>query len=320
MVERTVVVTGGAGFIGSALVRALLRDDWKVIVYDSLNPGRADFLPESDDVHLVQGNILDEAAFGALLDAHKPEIVFHLAAIHYIPYCNAHPQDAMNTNVDGTEVVFRLSRAAGVRRVVFASTAAVYPPHTGPLSETLTPAAPMDIYGYTKWFGEQLADWMGRQGGTEFVLARFFNAYGPRETSPHLIPSVLKQIIEGQTTISVGNIEPKRDYVFVDDLAKCLTLLGAIPVPSETGVVRANIGTGSEYSVRDVLETLRSATGAALEIRQDPSRMRASDRPNLLADTQQLKSLIGWTPDTPFFDGMRGLVEWARANPELMVG
>ncbi len=317
---RRAMITGGAGFIGSALVRRLLAEGWAVTVYDKLNPGRRDFLPDDPNVELIVADILDEPAFAAALESRKPEIVFHLAAIHYIPYCNAHPQEAMRTNVDGTEAVFRLCKAAGTPRVVFASTAAVYPSATGPLHEVRTPSAPLDIYGFTKWFGEELADWMAKDGDTRFAIARLFNVYGPRETSPHLIPALLKQMIEGLNTLKVGNLEPKRDYIYVDDMARGLYELGALADWGRQEPIRANLGTGQEHSVREVMTGLAAVSGVDLTLEQDPARMRASDRPNLLADVSTLRSLVGWTPDTEFHAGLEQLYAWAKLNPELMVG
>lgn len=317
---RRALVTGGAGFIGSSLVRHLLAHGWAVTVYDKLNPGRRDFLPDDPNVELVVADILDEQAFSAALDGAKAEIVFHLAAIHYIPYCNAHPQEAMRTNVDGTEAVFRLSKAAGVPRVVFCSTAAVYPSATGPLHEVKTPTAPLDIYGFTKWFGEELADWMARDGETRFAVGRLFNVYGPRETSPHLIPALLKQMIEGLNTLKVGNLEPKRDYIYVEDMARALYELGVLPDWGRAEPIRANLGTGTEHSVREVMTGLAAVSGVDLTLEQDPARMRASDRPNLLADVSTLRSLVGWTPETDFRTGLEKLYAWAKDHPELMVG
>ena len=317
---RRALVTGGAGFIGSALVRRLLAEGWAVTVYDKLNPGRRDFLPDDANVELIVADILDETAFAAALESRKPEAVFHLAAIHYIPYCNAHPQEAMRTNVDGTEAVFRLCKAANVPRIVFASSAAVYPSAAGPLHEVRTPPAPLDIYGFTKWFGEELADWMSKDGDTRFAIARLFNVYGPRETSPHLIPALLKQMIEGLNTLKVGNLEPKRDYIYVDDMARGLYELGVLADWGRQEPIRANLGTGQEHSVRDVMTGLAAVSGVDLTLEQDPARMRASDRPNLLADVSTLRSLVGWTPQTEFHAGLEALYTWAKANPGLMVG
>lgn len=316
MTKRKALITGGAGFVGSALTRLLDAQGWDVVAYDSLNPGRRDFLPQgSPNVTLEVGDILDEANLTRVLQGFAPEVVFHLAAIHYIPYCNAHPLETIRVNVEGTESVFRACRAAGIPRVVFTSTAAVYPAQAGPLHESLTPG-PLDIYGYTKLFGEQLAEWHQRQTGSTVAIARLFNVYGPRETSPHLIPQLLEQLVEGIDELLVGNLDPKRDYVYVDDIARGIYELGTVAVADKNALLRANVGTGREYSVREVLEALQEITGRRINIVQDPARMRPSDRPNLQSDPTTLRELVGWAPDTDFRAGLASLYRWAMEQRE----
>jgi UDP-glucose 4-epimerase len=310
MSPQKALITGGAGFVGSALTRLLAAKGWDVLVYDQLRPGKVEFLPtDAPNVQLVQADILDEARLTDVLREFAPAVVFHLAAIHYIPYCNAHPLETMRINVEGSEAVFRACRATNIPRVVFASTAAVYPPQAGPLHESI-PAAPMDIYGYTKLFGEQLAEWHQQQTRNTVAIARLFNVYGPRETSPHLIPQLLEQLVDGLEELQVGNLEPKRDYVYVDDIARGLYELAVVPVAEPNTLLRANIGTGREYSVREVLDALQQVTGRTLRIIQDPARMRPSDRPNLQSDPTTLRELVGWAPDTDFVEGLRRLYAW----------
>jgi UDP-glucose 4-epimerase len=315
------LVTGGAGFIGSALVRRLLDSGLEVEVYDRLNPGRADFLPDHPGLTLTVGDLLDAADFRATVARVRPAVVFHLAALHYIPYCNGHPGETLRTNVEGTEAVVRACAEAEVPRFVFASTAAVYPAQATPLSETGTPPGPLDIYGFSKHFGEQLIAWTQAQTTrTGFVVARLFNAYGPRETSPHLIPAVLKQIVEGAPRIRIGNLEPRRDYVHVDDIAQALIRLGEIALEAGPEPLVVNVCTGADHSVREVLDALGQAAGRPLAMEPDPARMRTSDRPRLLGDPARLRNLLGEITPTTLPDGLAALIAWARAHPELMVG
>lgn len=310
------VVTGGAGFVGSSLVRLLARNGWQVLVYDALKPGKLEFLPqESPAIELVVGNLLDEAQLTQTMQEFAPDVVFHLAAIHYIPYCNAHPLETLRVNVEGTEAVLRACRVASVPRIVFTSTAAVYPSVDEPISETV-PAQPLDIYGYTKYFGEQLIDWHQRQSGATCVIARLFNVYGPRETSPHLIPEILDQLIGGTSELQLGNLDPKRDYVYVDDVARSLYELAILEVGQQHEPLRVNVGTGREYSAHEVVAALQRITERPVTITQDPRRMRASDRPHLCADNSKLRSLIGWAPDTDFAEGLAGLLSWTQQRAE----
>lgn len=310
MSNRKAVITGGAGFVGSALTHLLAAQQWDVLVYDSLKPGKREFLPlDQPNVQLEVGDILDEAHLTNVLREFQPEVVFHLAAIHYIPYCNAHPLETIRVNVEGTESVFRACRATKIPRVVFTSTAAVYPAQAGPLSESIPPT-PLDIYGYTKLFGEHLAEWHQQQTGATVAIARLFNVYGPRETSPHLIPQLLEQFAVGVNQLLVGNLEPKRDYVYVEDVARSLFQLGTLVVSNPNTLLRANVGTGNEYSVRDVLNMLQEISGHPINIVQDPARMRPSDRPNLQSDPSALRALIGWAPDKDFRTGLVELYRW----------
>lgn len=319
MTTRKAFVTGGAGFVGSSLVRRLSNNGWQVRVYDALKPGKQEFLPkDAPNIELYHGDILDEARVAQAVAEFAPEVVFHLAAIHYIPYCNAYPLETMRVNVEGTESVLRACRAAAIPRVVFASTAAVYPAHAGPLHEAMPPE-PLDIYGYTKLFGEQLVEWHQRQTKCSAVIARLFNVYGPRETSPHLIPQLLEQVVQGAEELLVGNIEPKRDYVYVDDVARSLYDLAEAAGSHPGQLLRSNVGTGKEYSVREVLALLQEITGNEVSIVQDPARMRPSDRSNLCADTSTLRSLIGWAPSTDFRQGLRGLLEWTVSHKDGLV-
>src|SRR6266540_5040389 len=190
--SETSLVTGGAGFIGSELVRQLLDEGQKVIVYDNLSFGRRSNLPPSKNLRLVKGDLVDTGKLHAVLKQWKPHTVFHLAALHFIPYCNSHPQETVRVNVEGTESVLQACRNTSVECLIYASTAAVFGIRSGHHRES-EEAAPVDIYGLTKFFGECLVRKFHAETAIRCRIGRLFNGYGRRETSPHVIPEIVEQ-------------------------------------------------------------------------------------------------------------------------------
>lgn len=313
MPQRRAFVTGGAGFVGSALVERLLREHWQVLVYDNFSTGKEIHLPpNSTQFQSVTGELHD-AMLNSTLVALEPDVVFHLAAIHYIPYCNAHPAETVRVNVAGTAALLDACAQTSPDRIVVASTGAVYPIQDGALPETLPPE-PTDIYGVSKHMTEQLVEWFQRRTGIDSVIARLFNVYGPRETNPHLIPEVLEQIVAGARAVQLGNLEPKRDYVYVADVAAALCGLASVPTERVGGLLRVNIATGAEFSVREVIQAIQDNLDEPVEIVQNPARMRPSDRPHQLGDVTLLRDLLGWTPSTDLAGNLRETIAWARST------
>ncbi len=317
MTLKRVVVTGAAGFIGSALVRTLLDNECSVLGIDNLSAGKENFLPTDPNFALAVGDILDKEQLAQSVQQFAPEVVFHLAALHYIPYCNAHPLETIRINVEGTLSVLEACQRINVPRLVFASTGAVYPALAGPLSEEIAPV-PLDIYGQSKHFGEQLMQRFQQTASTRCLIARLFNVYGPRETNLHLIPAILMQVSNGELSIRLGNVKPKRDYVFVEDVARALHALSAIPLPPKPTVPCVNVATGQARSVLDVLAVIEVVLGRKIPHEQDPARVRASDRLSLCGNVARLHSLIGWQPDPDMTAGLRQTLAWVRQSPPLV--
>jgi UDP-glucose 4-epimerase len=299
-------VTGGAGFIGSALCRGLLTRGSRVVAYDNLRFGRRDLLPADPRCILVEGDVRDADALRRVLRDTAPQAVCHLAAIHFIPYCIAHPDEAMDVNVNGTRQVLEACREVRPERLLFASTAAIYPAEEGPFTEDHAPG-PIDIYGTSKLEGEELVRRFAAETAIPTVIARLFNAFGARDTNPHLIPDVLAQLVEGDT-VRLGNLEPIRDYVYLEDLAAALV---ALLDARSGGCAVFNVGSGEGRSVRDVLAAFEAAIGRPLRLVQEPARVRNVERLRLVADTGKLRE-TGWQPRVGFQEGIRRLAAGLR--------
>lgn len=285
----SVLVSGGAGFIGSSLVRMLLETGYHVTALDNFVNGKRDNLPEHHELEVVEGDVTSSKDVERCLEP-VPDYVVHLAAYHFIPFCDSHPAETVRVNTYGTQNVLEMisNRENSPKKIICASTAAVYPP-TETASKEDGRTGPIDIYGISKLAGEQIADLFQRRTGIPCLNIRIFNAIGPRETNPHLLPDIISQMQEGRLEIRLGNLTPKRDYIYVDDISEgVLTLL-----ESDTSNGTFNIGSGHAYNAEEILEIISGITEREYIALSVESMQRKSDRPCLLADNTKLAGL-GW--------------------------
>jgi UDP-glucose 4-epimerase len=303
--QKKIIVTGGAGFIGSALVAELQTFGHEIHVIDNLSFGNRAFL-KIPDTHFHELDILNQAALDLTIQAIAPQWIIHLAAIHFIPYCNQHPVEASQVNIQGTLNVLDTARKLkNLEKIFFASTAAVYPICDQAIPETQQPD-PKDIYGLSKLAGEHLVNEFHLQTSIPTIIGRFFNAFGPNETNPHVIPEIQNQVNSGMRTIQLGNLEPKRDFIHTSDMAIAITrLLNQFT----KGCGTFNIGSGMEYSVKDVVRAFSEELGEEISIQVDAARVRKVERMHLLADISKLKSFIHWEPVVDLNQGIKTLVE-----------
>lgn len=299
-----ILITGGAGFIGSAVVPELKGSGNEIYVLDNLSFGRREFIEIPDD-HFFREDIRDKNAVESVLREVNPDIVVHLAAIHFIPYCNQHPFEAADTNIRGTmNVIEGCKRITSLKKVFFASTAAVYPICDDAVNEEHS-QLPLDIYGISKLTGEHLFKKFWLETGVDTVVCRFFNAFGPNETNPHLIPEIEKQLRNGMRTIKLGNLTPKRDFIHTHDMASAVRILLEMDHP---GYDIFNLGRGIEYSVVEIVEAFERQLNEKIKIEVDPERVRKVEREHLLADVNKLKS-VGWIPRWGIDEGIKDLID-----------
>jgi UDP-glucose 4-epimerase len=294
-------VTGAAGFLGSALCHRLCALGLRVVGYDNLSRGRRAYLPPA--AHLVEGDIRDRARLKQAIQQSRPDLVIHLAAMHFIPECIARPEETMDVNVGGTQHVLDACLNGACRGVVVASSAAVYAPSEGPCHEETTPLGPLEVYGESKLEAEKLARAFHEETGMSTTVVRLFNAIGRNETNPHVVPHIFESL-QKSDVIDLGNTAPRRDYIDTRDIADALTAVMGF----SAGFRIFNIGTGTAYSVNDVIDALGRILGRPITIVQNPSRLRATERMLLLADVGRIRAATGWVPRVSLEDTLWDLV------------
>ncbi|MGH7895271.1 MAG: NAD-dependent epimerase/dehydratase family protein [Candidatus Binatia bacterium] len=302
---RPTMVLGGAGFVGHHLVPRLLDDGRDVVVIDNLSRGSIErFGPHLGDprLHVVRGDVTDAVLLRTIVADVRPSVVFHLAAIHFIPHCVAHPSEALVVNVVGTQLVLDALAVVPEARLVFASTADVYAPSDRPHRED-DPIATTNVYGATKRFCEELFAFERRTNpARRIVTARLFNVFGPGETNPHVLPDIMDALRRGGA-LRLGNLEPRRDYVHARDVADALVRLAAYEGPETV----FNVGTGIGTSVRGLVDSLCEVLDRPLRVEQDPARVRPIERMHLVADNGLARRELGWTPRVALREGLRDL-------------
>ena len=190
---------------------------------------------------------------------------------------------------------------------LFASSAAVYPPVSGPLTEDMY--GPIDIYGKTKLIGEDLVKLYYQNNA---VITRIFNVYGPNDTNPHVIPEILSQVKRGKRKIELGNLSPRRDFIHVEDVCEAII---ALLKHGKGGTY--NIGTGKEYSVKDIVDLISEILGEKVQVVQVEERMREVERMHLLADISKIQNETGWKPKIELKEGLKGLIDSLSGKEDL---
>lgn len=292
MPRPSILITGGAGFIGRRVAALLLARQCRVTIVDDLSTGVA--MPSTcANLTLHRQDIRDHVAMRRIFAAALPDAVIHLAALHHIPTCEREPERAHSINIDGTHTILEIAASQGVTQFILASSAAVYDWMEEPLSEDDTPLRASDVYSATKLENEcQVAAWAVRQGGRASI-ARIFNTIGHDDPNSHLIPDIIAQLAGGNRIIRLGNTAPKRDYTHADDIAAGIVAL--LDHPPASGIAETyNLSYGTEHSVTELVAAVGIWLGYPLSVHTDPARVRATDRPHLLGDPRKTYRLTGW--------------------------
>ena len=321
-----VLVVGGAGYIGSHMVRQLNAAGHRAVVLDNLSTG---FREAVRGAHLIVGEMADQPLVRDILVRHKIDAVMHFAACALVGESVTDPAKYYHNNVIATLQLLEAMRSTDVQRIVFSSTCATYGiPDTVPISES-TPQRPVNPYGFTKLIIERALDDYARAYGFGFAALRYFNAAGAspdgligedHDPESHLIPIVLQVALGQRAHITIfGDDWPTpdntcvRDYIHVDDL--CRAHLSALELLDNGTQLKVNLGTGNGFSVRQIIETCREVTAHPIPAVVGPRR--AGDPPALVADAALARKLLDWQPT---YQDPRSIIEtawrWHQTNPK----
>jgi len=304
------LVTGGAGFIGSNLVRALVARGEGVRVLDDFSSGLRENLEEvRDDIELVEGDVRDpEACRRACKGA---EVVFHEAAIASVPRSLEDPRTSFAVNALGTFNLLAAARDAGARRFVYAASAAAYGTSEAvPKVETMPPE-PASPYAADKVAGELYSAMFWRAFGLETISLRYFNVFGPRQDPSNqyagVIAAFASTMLRGRPPVIFGDGRQSRDFVFIDDIIKANLL--AAGTPAVHGEV-VNIGTGRATDLRTMAAAFNRVLGTDFDPVHDAPR--PGDVKRSLADVAAARRLLGYEPEVAFEEGLRRTIDWYR--------
>ncbi len=298
------LVTGGAGFIGSHLVEALLLQGHQVKVFDNFSAGKASNLAplKSASLEIIIGDIADEKLLQ--LAAAGVDGIFHLAAVVSVQLSIERPTECSRTNALGTMNVFEAARKAKIPRVVYASSAAIYGDNTNlPLSEVETPA-PLSPYGMDKWYGENIARLYSHLHGVTSAGLRFFNVYGPRQDpkSPYsgVISIFLEAARQGKELTIFGDGEQSRDFIYVKDVVAAM-LLAMNSADKNADIF--NVASGTELTLNQLVETIGLSLPKAIQKKHQLPR--AGDIIKSVADVSHIRTVLGYRARHGLTDGIK---------------
>ena len=329
--SKKVVITGGAGFIGSQLGYKLYKEGYEVTLIDDMSFGYAENLKINGESfgNFTKSDIRSQS-IGPLL--HNVDCVFHLAAISALPVCQSKPGEAISINVSGTANMLELARRAGVRRFVFASTSAIYENNTNFPCKEDDAVAPSLIYSISKLNGEALCKSFGDLYGMEIAITRYYNVYGPNQDikrkSPPFVGYVIRELLAERAPLLHSNGKQKRDYVYIDDVNQ-LNIL-CMNHPKAAGEI-FNVASGQAYSVNQIYKIIASQLTSSIQPTFRESTLFWDKYPTLfngkfpldgeriskevdkftLGSTLKTKSLLGWMTNVTIEKGLANTIEFA---------
>jgi len=318
--SKKTLVTGAAGFIGSHLVEALVKEGACVVAFVHYN-SRADYgnlryLPKDTmkNVELVMGDICDSSAVDSAIQG--CDAVFHLAALIGIPYSYVAPRSYVATNISGTMNVLEAVRRNGIARMVHTSTSECYGTAEYVPIDEKHPLKGQSPYSASKIGADKMVESYVKSFELPAVTVRPFNTYGPRQSARAVIPTIISQLIAGNKKVVLGSLTPERDLTFVKDTARGFIL--AAKTDKAIGQT-INLGNGSCISIGDLADKIVQQLSPDAEIVSAKERVRPenSEVMKLMCDNSKAKSVLGWKPEISLDEGLKRTAEFIRINQDL---
>lgn len=308
--EKRVLVTGGAGFIGSEVVSQLIKSGAMVTVLDNFSSGKKHYLPKNKNMKIVKGDIRDEKIVARVIK--DQEAVVNLAALPFIPDSYFYPGDFFSVNTIGSvNMLWNSIKSKTTDLFIHISTSEVYgSAQTVPMNEN-HPTAPHSTYAVSKLAADRAAFTLHKENGFPVVVIRPFNSFGPRFTEPYIIPEIMNQILRGNKELTLGNIHSSRDFTFVEDTAD--GILRCLQEKKAIGEI-INIGSGKEISIHDLAKKIAKISKKKIKIKYDESRERPYDVNRLLADNSKARKILKWRPKISVEKGLAMTYKWAQKN------
>jgi NAD dependent epimerase/dehydratase len=311
--NKTVLVTGADGFIGSHLIESLLEEECKVkafVYYNSFNTwGWLDTFPKSklDQIEIFTGDIRDPN--GVRVAMKNVDIVFHLAALIAIPFSYHSPDNYVDTNIKGTLNILQAARDLNIEKVLVTSTSEVYGTALYVPIDENHPRQGQSPYSATKIGADSIAESFYRSFNLPVTIVRPFNTFGPRQSARAVIPTIITQLLNGKKEIKLGSLHPTRDLLFVKDTAAGFI---AIAKADKVNGEEINIATQQEISIGDLAQKLINVINPSAKIISDNERMRPekSEVERLLGSNVKITQLTDWKPNFSLDEGLQRTIQW----------
>lgn len=307
---KTIFMTGGAGFLGSEIVKQISQSGGNAIVFDNFSSGKRKYVEKLPRVKIIKGDIRNMNSLSKAI--RKSKYFINLAALPFIPDSYHFPQEFFEVNTNGTlNVVMESINQNKIKNFVHISTSEVYGTAKKKIMDENHPTLPHSTYAVSKLAGDKAVFTIHKERDFPAVIIRPFNSFGPNITQPYILPEIILQLLRKGNSIELGNIEAKRDFTYVSDTAKgILTALFSENAIGET----INLGSGKSYKIKTLAKLIGSILNKKVKILTDRTRFRPYDVNNLICDNKKAKKILGWEPKIPIMEGLEKTIDWMKKN------